>query len=372
MNAGFPSWLDPRPWLSDPGIGNEGKVKAAIFAETPGEKEFVRLISPTGGNFLELMARRATDLTRRHFGKTISLFVPLYLSNYCSSGCIYCGFASDRRQPRRRLEGREMMEEMRALKEKGFEDVLLLTGERGKKAGFDYLLEAVAVAAGRFHKVSVEAFAMSVEEYARLAGAGCTGVTIYQETYDPDLYDTLHRWGRKRDYAFRLDAPARALSAGIRTVGLGVLLGLGNPILDLICLFRHAKYLMKQFWKSGITVSFPRLRPQTGGYQPEHPVSERFLAQAIFAFKICMPEVPLVLSTREAPEFRDGMAGMGISRMSVASRTTVGGYTEIGSTSRGQFEVADGRDVESFCAMLKKKGLQPVFKDWDRAFQAIP
>ena len=209
---------------------------------------------------------------------------------------------------------------------------------------------------------------MTESEYASLAQAGCTGLTLYQETYDPALYERVHRWGPKRDYAARLDAPARALAGGLRRVGLGVLLGLGDPARDALCLYQHAQHLRKEFWRAGVAVSFPRIRPQSGGFEPEYPVSERRLAQIIFAFRICLPDVPLALSTRECAAFRDGMAGVGINKMSVASRTTVGGYAGE-AAEESQFEVSDNRSVEAFCAMLAEKELEPVFKNWDRAYR---
>jgi 2-iminoacetate synthase len=250
----------------------------------------------------------------------------------------------------------------------GFEEVLLLTGERTSHAGFDYLLECVSLAARRFHAVGVEAFPMTTREYALLAEAGCSGVTLYQETYDPFQYDRLHRWGPKKDYLERLDAPARAMGAGIRTVGLGVLLGLSDPLLDSLCLLRHATHLQRNHWKSGITLSFPRLRPQSGNFTATFPVDEAGLARLVFAARIVLPDVPLLLSTRERPEFRDGMAGLGISKMSAGSRTSVGGYGEAEPGTEGQFEVSDKRSVKDFCAMLRNRGLEPVFKNWDSVF----
>jgi 2-iminoacetate synthase len=348
---------------------DEARVWAALDAEAPGEDELAALLSPAAGRLLEALAQRARDLTWRHFGRTISLYIPLYLSDYCTGGCIYCGFAADRPQPRRRLEMREIRSELDAVSAMGLEEVLLLTGERTPQADFDYLREAVSEAAQRLHTVAVEAFPMTVEEYVELVAAGCTGVTLYQETYDPAQYDRLHRWGPKKDYAHRLDAPARFLSAGMRSGGLGVLLGVSEPLFDAVALFRHALHLRRSFWQSGITISFPRVCPQAGGFVPPWPVSESFLAQLIFAFRICLPDVPLVLSTRESPRFRDGIAGVGISKMSVASRTTVGGYGGPPVSHEGQFHVNDGRDVEAFCAALRAKGLEPVFKNWDAVYR---
>jgi len=355
----MPSWLDPGSWLGGPAAG---RLDARDDTEV---RRFLGLLAPRDPAGLERMAQSALSLTRRHFGRTISLYAPLYLSNYCPGGCAYCGFASDRPQQRMKLDGAALQKEMDALKALGIEDVLLLTGERTEEVGFEYLLECVGRAARRFHRVSVEAFAMDTDEYRRLGDAGCTGITLYQETYDPELYEELHRWGPKKDYTCRLDAPARALEAGLRAVGIGVLLGLGDPTFDAVCLFRHILYLRRRFWQAGILVSFPRVCSQEGGYRPAHEMSDNSLAQMIFAFRMCLPDVPLVLSTRERPALRDGLAGLGISRMSVASRTTVGGYGDSPASEKGQFDVNDGRDVATFCDALRGKKLEPVFKNWD-------
>ena len=372
MTSAIPAWLDVSPWRNLIEGADRPAVGRALLAEEPGIREFATLLSAAGGGVLEALAQRAQALTRRHFGRTIALYAPLYLSNYCSSGCAYCGFASNRKTSRHKLTPDESDAELTALKDMGLEEVLLLSGERNAVADYEYVRDCVAQAASRFHNVTVEVFPMSEEEYRGLAAAGCTAVTLYQETYDPGQYERLHHWGPKRDYASRLDGPARALAGGIRVAGLGALLGLSDPLLDMVSLYRHASYLRQRFWKGGVAISFPRVRPQTGGYVPDFFVDDRSLAQIIFAFRICLPDVPLVLSTRESPRFRDGMAGVGISKMSVASRTTVGGYRDGGIHSSAQFEVSDDRDVGSFCAMLHGKGLQPVFKNWDVVYRETP
>ena len=369
MTPVLPNWLDPSPWLAQAHTATAAQVRSALEAEEPGEADLAALLSPAAEEFLEPMAESARDLTRRHFGRTISLFIPLYLSDYCSGGCRYCGFASDRPRTRRALTMPDVAEELQALKAMGFEEVLLLTGERTEQADFPYLRDAVALAAAPFHRVTLEAFPMPVEEYREIAAAGCTGVTLYQETYDPTQYEAMHRWGPKRDYLARLEAPERILGAAIRTAGMGVLLGLADPVFDALALFRHARYLRRRFWRSGITISFPRICPQMGDFVPPNPVDERFLVRLICAFRICLPDVPLVLSTRESAHFRDGIAGVGISKMSIASRTTVGGYQTQDEPPDGQFHVNDDRTVDAFCAMLRAKGLDPVFKDWDAVYR---
>ncbi len=345
-------------------------VETALGAEHPAEREFAALISPAALSLLEPMAQRAQALTRGHFGKTVSLYAPLYLSNYCPGGCAYCGFASDRKQPRSKLSMDDLEREIEGLKAMHIEDVLLLTGERCPQADFEYLEKCVELTAKHFHNVSVEAFAMSCDEYARLEKVGCTGVTLYQETYDRELYAKLHRWGDKRDYDFRIEAASSVLESGMRYVGVGALLGLAEPASEMLALFKHTKHLKKKFWRSGVMVSFPRICHEVGEFSPEHIISDEQLVQYILAFRICLPDVPLVLSTREDVAFRDGMAGIGISRMSVASRTTVGGYGEVDAEDQGQFDVQDLRDVDEFCDDLRKLGLEPVFKNWDSVFGA--
>ncbi len=369
MAATPPNWLNPDPWIERARNADARDVRQALTTEGPGIAELAALLSPAAGEMLELLASRAQLLTRRQFGRSIPLYVPLYLSDFCKNGCVYCGFAADRRQPRRRLEHDEIIAEMDTLKAMGFEEILLLTGERTPQADFDYIRSAVLLAAERFDMVTIEVFPMTREEYHGLAEAGCTGMTMYQETYDPVVYETMHRWGPKRDYLYRLASPARALEAGLRTTGLGALLGLAEPVREVMSLFQHVQTLRKEYWRAGISVSFPRIRPQLGGFTPPFMVNDQFLVQVICAFRISMPDLPLSLSTREPGWFRDGIAGIGINKMSIASRTTVGGYHDGNTPDGGQFKVSDDRSIEDFCSMLKNKGLEPVFKNWDAAYR---
>jgi len=378
----LPDWLNPAPWLEQQFTAAD--VKRSLGAEAPDEATLAALLSPAAADFLEPMAARAQALTRRHFGRTIQLYVPLYLSSYCSGGCAYCGFAADRHTDRHALDFAAVEKELDAIHAMGFEEVLLLTGERSSQADLDYLRECVRRAAHRFHNVAIEVFPMAEAEYRSLTEAGCTGVTLYQETYHPETYDRMHRWGPKKDFVQRLDAPSRALAGGLRFAGLGALLGLADPRYDMLALYRHVRHLQKKYWQAGLTVSFPRIRHEAGGFIPPHPVDEKMLAQIIFAFRICLPDVPLVLSTREGAAFRDGMAGIGVNKMSIASKTTVGGYGAGGSrasaTADGeaavppqkqekQFDVSDDRGLDEFCAMLRAKQLEPVFKNWDGVYR---
>jgi len=367
MTNQLPDWLDPTPWLNRQ--YTPADVERALHATSPDERTLAALLSPAAEAYLEMMAQRAQAITRRHFGRTISLYTPLYLSNFCNGGCLYCGIAADRRAKRAVLTEGQLRHEMVAINNMHLEELVLLTGERMPEADVPFLRECVSVAAQYIHNVTIEVFPMAEDEYRQLADAGCTGVTLYQETYDRAVYEKMHRWGDKRNFDNRLDAPDRALRGGMRTIGVGALLGLADPRFDTLCVYRHAKHLLKTYWQAGVSISFPRIRPQMGGFRPDHLVDERMLAQIIFALRICLPEVPLVLSTREPQRVRDGLAGVGISKMSVASKTTVGGYSDDSEESTEQFEISDERDIPTFCEMLRSKGLEPVFKNWDATYR---
>ncbi len=363
-----PDWVQADPWLELAEHADDHDVDRALGQNHHTEDDFAALISPSASTRLEELALRAKSLTQQNFGNTISLFAPLYLSDYCSAGCIYCGFSSDLDKPRRRLDLAEARRELEAMKNKGFDEILLLTGDRTKFADADYLIEHTAQAAEVVSHVSVETFSMTTPEYESLAAAGCTSIALYQETYNPEVFKTTHRWGPKSNYNYRIEAPARALEAGIRSISLGVLLGLANPFSDALSTFRHARALQSRYWRSGIAISFPRIRPQLGGFSADTPVSDRQLAQIIFAFRICLPEASLTLSTREPAAYRDGLAGVGINKMSISSKTTVGGYAEP-TDATGQFEISDERDIPTFCAALRERNLEPVFKSWDAVYR---
>lgn len=364
-----PELLSPLKYTQMAENPSDASIQKALATSTPGPEELIVLLSDKAGLRLEELAGRAMQLTKQHFGHNIALYVPLYISNFCTNGCAYCGFASDRHYKRQRMELNEIRQELTVIKQMGFEEILLLTGERDPRADFDYLHAAVKLAAEMFHLVTIEAFPMTTEEYRKLALTGCQGVTIYQETYDRETYSQVHRWGPKRDYQKRFHTPEFILEAGMRNIGLGVLLGLTDPRKEAVTLFLHIRELQKKFWRAGFSVSFPRLRPEAGKFKPPHLISDRFLMQLICAFRICLPDVSLNLSTRESAAFRDGIAGIGINKMSIASRTTVGGYNDNNhEDSNPQFLINDQRGIDEFFCMLQKKGLEPVFKNWDRVF----
>lgn len=369
MINSLPDWLDPYKWIHLTESSDLNAIEAAIYSKNPTIRELALLLSPSAKTFIEPMAQRAKYLTQRYFGKTISLYSPLYLSNYCNGGCVYCGIAADRRADRLVLNNKQLSKEIEELSASGIDEIVLLTGERMPEADVDYLENAIKLSSKKISSINIEVFPMLENEYRILANAGCTGVTLYQETYDPIVYEKMHRWGDKRDFYNRLHAPERALKGGLRTIGLGALLGLANPVFDMLCLYNHANYILKNFWQSGISISFPRIKPQLGEFRANFPVNELMLSQYIFALRICLPTVPLLLSTRESATIRDGLAGLGISKMSVASKTTVGGYSSNIEKSTEQFEISDNRDIKMFCNALRRKNLEAVFKNYDSIYR---
>ncbi len=342
------------------------QVKAALGRRVVDLEGFLALISPAAAAFLEPMARQAQSLTRERFGRVVQLYAPLYVSNDCVNACVYCGF--NRHNPIRRttLSLDDAEAEARVLWEQGFRNLLIVSSENPAAVPVSYF-EALARRLGtRFPSLSVEIYPLDEDGYRRLARAGVDGVTVFQETYDPDRYRQVHPAGRKADYSWRLATPGRAARAGMRRVGLGALLGLGPWRLEAVGLALHALWLERRFWQTQVTISFPRLRPAPGGYTPPHPVSDRELVQLMCALRLLLPDVGLVLSTRESPELRDGLSRICVTHTSAGSRTEPGGYTRPGEADV-QFQVEDQRPPAEVAARLLELGVEPVWKDWDAA-----
>jgi len=330
--------------------------------------DFACLLSPQiSDEQLEKMAVRAHRLTKQRFGNTILLYAPIYLSNECHNGCKYCGFSADNHICRKTLEMPEIRGEAEYLNRQGFRHMLLLTGEAPEAAGIDFLEQAVQTVKPLCGSVSIEVFPMERDGYERMIAAGVDGLTLYQETYDAELYRELHPYGPKSDYAFRLSAPEAAGEAGMRRIGLGALLGLGDSLSDAFYTGLHARYLSRRFWRTLVTISFPRLRPAEGGFQPRSIVSDRQMTQFICALRLLLPDAGLVLSTRENAALRDNLLPLGITQMSAGSCTAPGGYGD-DSDDGQQFAINDERTPAEVAELLKQRGYDPVWKDWDGAF----
>lgn len=362
---------DSQMWQKRLGAITTSDVERAL-SEPAGSYHFERLlafISPAAENYLEQMAQIAHQLTIQRFGRTIRLYAPLYLSNYCTNSCRYCGFNKDNKFRRTRLTIAQALQEAELIASEGFRDILLVSSEDRNFISIDYLTELAGKLRDKFSSISVEVYPMSIAEYAKLFKAGVDGVTLYQETYDRHAYRYYHPAGPKSDYDDRLNAPDRIAAAGMREVGLGVLLGLTDWRIEVLALAEHAHYLIKRYWQSRISFSFPRLRPafKVGGSQFKHLLSDRNIAQMIMALRLCFADAGLVLSTRERAQLRDHLIKLGITKLSAGSKTNPGGYSHRNGAIE-QFEIDDNRSPAQVAAMIKQAGFEPVWKDWDRAY----
>jgi 2-iminoacetate synthase len=338
-----------------------GDVERAL-SQPPGTYDLDRLlalVSPAAEDYLEEMAQLARQLTIQRFGKTIRLYAPLYLSNYCVNDCLYCGFNRASKSERTRLTIEQALEEADIIASEGFSDLLLVSSEDRDFVSVEYLAKLAGKLRGKFSFIAMEVYAMSRDEYTRLFEAGIEGVTLYQETYNRRAYRYYHQAGPKSHYDDRLAAPDKIAAAGMREVGLGALLGLSDWRLETLALAEHAHYLMKRYWRSHVSFSFPRLRPahEVQRWQFKHLLSDKNLAQMIMALRLCFADAGLVLSTRERAELRDHLIRLGITKISAGSKTNPGGYSGRGDTTE-QFEVDDNRTSAQVAAMIKAQGLR--------------
>lgn len=335
---------------------------------------------------LGALCSESAAVTRRHFGKTMRLFAPLYVSNECVNNCQYCGFSRDNPILRVTLKMQEVIREARHLAAEGFRSVLLVAGEHPRFVSEGYLEECIRSIKSFVPSVAIEVGPMETEEYGRMVAAGAEGLVVYQETYHRDTYSVMHTAGPKKDYDWRLACPERGYAGGFRRIGIGALLGMTDWRYEVMALAAHLEYLQKRAWKAHYTISLPRLRPAAGGFQPTHPVMDRDFLQMIAALRVCFPEVGIVLSTREPAHLRDAMIPLGITTMSAGSHTEPGGYTNQGGEdlhltvkgrrverecpsqqdkAEGQFDISDDRSPLEVAELLRSQGFDPVWKDWD-------
>lgn len=330
--------------------------------------DFQALISPAAEPYLEQLAIKAQERTRQRFGHTMGLYVPLYLSNLCANSCTYCGFSMENKLKRKVLNAAEIEQECQALKRKGFDSILLVTGEHETKVGMTYLAQAVEQIKPYFSYLAIEVQPLEQEEYAQLRALGLNGVMVYQETYHQREYAKHHLRGKKQDFYYRLETADRLAQAGIDKIGLGALIGLEDWRVDSFFVARHLQYLEQRYWQSRYSISFPRLRPCTGGVEPKSVMTDRQLVQLICAYRLFNGEVELSLSTRESAFFRDNVASLGITTMSAESKTQPGGYAEQALSELEQFTIDDARSVQDVAARLQQQGLTPVWKDWQHQY----
>jgi len=348
---------------------NKQDVEFAISRSVNGERldfqDYLALISPSADIYLEEMALLSRQITEERFGKTIQLYMPMYLSNECRSSCLYCGFSFENKIPRKTLSKEEIKKECEILSRKGIEHILILTGEDYSKTPLSYLVESVKILKEYFSSVSIEIYPMDTSDYLQLIQVGVDGLALYQETYDRETYKKYHLRGVKKDMDYRLNGPDRGGLAEFRKIGIGALLGLSDPLGEMFFLGLHANHLLKEYWKTSLQVSLPRMRPAKGDFNNVVNVTDREFVRFIFALRIFYKDIGIVLSTRENKKLRNSLIGLGITTMSAESKTEPGGYSESGALE--QFETEDKRSLVEVIRYIKEIGYDPVLKDFDRA-----
>ena len=355
---------------------NWDETKASIYSKTIADVEralaspkrsledFKALISPAAAPYLEQMAGISQQLTQKRFGKVLQMYVPLYLSNECNNICTYCGFSYDNKVKRKTLSPMEIMQEVAALKEMGYDHVLLVTGEDNLNVHVDYFKKVLELIRPHFAHISMEIQPMDVADYDQLTPYGLNTVLVYQETYHQEDYKKHHPKGKKSNFKYRVETPDRLGKAGIHKMGLGVLIGLEDWRADCFFTALHLNYLEKKYWQSKYSLSFPRLRPFSGGLEPKVEMSDRELVQLICAYRLFNEEVELSISTRESPSFRNNIIKLGITSISAGSKTNPGGYV-VAPESLEQFEISDERSPAEIARLIAAAGYEAVWKDWD-------
>jgi len=364
-------------------------LESALISPSLGLRKFHRMLQATSPAELEQMARESAAVTRRHFGRTMRLFAPLYLSNECINSCAYCGFSRENAINRVTLEIDQVEAEARHLSQEGFRNLLLVAGEHPKFVSESYLRLCIERLRGFIPSLAIEVAPMETSEYLPLVAAGAEGLVVYQETYHRETYAKLHVHGPKKDFSWRLDTAERGHAAGFRRIGIGALFGLWKWQEEAMALAAHLEYLQRVCWRAQLTVSFPRLRPAAGEFEPEHAIGDRDFIQMLCAFRIAFPSVGIVLSTREPAALRDVLASLGVTMMSAGSHTEPGGYTGQGrealhltvrgrsvpaleaTEATGQFEISDTRDASTVSHFLRSVNLDPVWKDWDAGILGV-
>ena len=340
-------------------------VIRAIESDRCSLEDFKALLSPAAEPFLEQIARKARLETRKHFGNSAYFFTPIYISNYCENYCIYCGFNCHNKIKRAKLSMEEIHEEMKAIAETGLEEILILTGESRKASDVKYIGEACKIAKKYFKNISIEVYPMNSDEYRYLRECGADYVTVFQETYNSDKYETLHLAGHKRIFPYRFNAQERALMGGMRGVAFAALLGLDDFRKDALGTGMHAYLIQRKYPWAEISISCPRLRPiiNNASINPKD-VHEKQLLQIMCAYRIFLPFAGMTISTRERAEFRDNVVGLAATKISAGVSTGIGSHSESEDKGDAQFEIADTRGLEEIYESLKKRGIQPVMNDY--------
>ncbi|HPO49807.1 MAG TPA: 2-iminoacetate synthase ThiH [Spirochaetota bacterium] len=339
-------------------------VEKSLSKEKIDYFDFLNLLSDKAEKYLEQTVLKSHKITNQYFGKTIQLYAPIYVSNYCTNGCVYCGFNKNNQIERRKLNPEEIEKEAIEIAKSGIKHILFLTGESKEKSDFTYIKETLIILKKYFHSVSIEVYPLEEKEYFELREAGLDGVTIYQETYDEEIYQKVHLYGKKREYRYRLDTPERAACAGVRQVGIGSLFGLADLEKEAFFCGLHAKYLTEKYIDTDIGISLPRIKNACGGFKPKKELSDKKFVQFLAALRLFLPKAAINLSTREDEKFRDNLIGLGVTKMSAGSKTEVGGYSNR-ENKNAQFEISDKRSAKEIDDTIRRKGFLPIYKDWE-------
>ncbi len=327
--------------------------------------DLLNFLSEKALGFLEEMAQKSQRLTLQYFGRTIGIYAPLYISDYCSNHCTYCGFNITSGFKRTRLTLSQIEQEAKVVAGMGIRHILVLTGEAPKKTPLTYLEDAIRVLKKYFSSIAIEMFPMDEDDYHCLKNAGVDSLTVYQEVYDQAIYKEVHPKGKKSDYFYRLSTPERGAKAGFRAINIRTLFGLGEPREEAFMTGLHAKYLEQEFPNVEVSLSLPRMTKARGGIAPKYILDDTKFVQFMLAWRLFMPRLGITISTRESAEFRDRLIHLGATRYSAGSKTDVGGYAIKADDATVQFEVTDTRSVEEVTQMVRENGYQPVFKDWE-------
>ncbi len=347
-------------------------VQRALKKEKCTIEDFKALLSPAAQPFLEEMARKARLETSKHFGNTVYLFTPIYIANYCYNYCVYCGFNCYNRIKRLKLSYEQIEHEMKVIADSGMEEILILTGESPSQSSVEYIGEACKIARKYFKMVGIEIYPVNVKDYKYLHECGVDYVTVFQESYDSDKYETLHLMGNKRIWPYRFDSQERALMGGMRGVAFSALLGLADFRKDALATGLHAYFLQRKYPYAEISLSCPRLRPIINN-DTINPldVGEKQLCQILCAYRIFLPFAGITVSSRETKEFRNGIVKIAATKVSAGVSTGIGDHeekykgTDTGdATGDEQFEISDGRSLEKMYEDITDEGLQPVFNDY--------
>lgn len=347
-------------------------VRAALEHETCTIEDFKALISPAAEPFLEQMAERARRETSKHFGNTVYLFTPLYIANYCENYCVYCGFNCYNHINRMKLTMEQIEKEMKVIADSGMEEILILTGESRGQSSVEYIGEACKLARKYFRMVGLEIYPVNTDEYRYLHECGADYVTVFQETYDTDKYETLHLMGHKRVWPYRFDAQERALRGGMRGVAFSALLGLSDFRKDALASALHVYYLQRKYPHAEMSLSCPRLRPIINNDKINPlDVHEKQLCQIICAYRIFLPFVGITVSSRESASFRDGIVKIAATKVSAGVSTGIGDHDSKYNGKKNeepqgdeQFEINDSRSLDKMYQDIAEEGLQPVLNDY--------